>query len=501
MDETGAIGGRPWRNVDWPTRLIPLAVGAMALVAAVFYLQFLPLLLFAIIVAGLSVAMLRWPDIATLLGIALVYSNLAVVAVKFHGAPAVLPALVLGILVWPVAFKVVVQKQPILLGSASPFLLLFMVVQFLGAVLCMDPPKAFGNFISFLLEGACLYFIVTNAVRDRRTAVSVFWTLAACAFVMAIGPLLQQVTGNVESNFGGLAQVDSAFQTSEDAIEGTVQQQRAAGTIGEQNRYAQFMVLLVPITFTLISISSSPGLKALASVATLTALGGFVLAFSRGAAVGLVLAFGVAVWLKLIGRKQVVWAVVGAAFILLLFPQYLVRLSSLVSLTSSLSSNSGGLGQADGAVRGRLTEMGAAAMVFRDHLLIGVGPAMFPSYSQDYGQVIGLRSLAEGRQAHSLILDIAAEHGLFGLVAICGIFAAVIRQLALARAMALQRNDEVGQLLVTAMLLAVMLYIVTAFFLHLSYIRYFWLLIALADAIAYIVLQPWTNESNELVAS
>ena len=131
--------------------------------------------------------------------------------------------------------------------------------------------------------------------------------------------------------------------------------------------------------------------------------------------------------------------------------------------------------------------MVAALLVFRDHLLIGVGPGMFPEYVQAYGQIVSLRPLGDGRQAHSLPLDIAAENGLFGLLVLTALIFVVARGLLVARRQALGRNDVHGAHFATGVLFAGIVYLTTGLFLHLSYIRYFWLLISLAEAASQIV--------------
>ncbi|MGF1578059.1 MAG: O-antigen ligase family protein [Gemmataceae bacterium] len=476
--------------------VLGLGLGLCFVVVGTVYIHRLPIIVGLVVALAVGVVMLRWPNVTTVLALGLLYSNLAVVAVKVHGAPGILPAAVLGMFAWPLFYHIAMRRENVRLLSASPFLLLFVIVQLVGALLARDPIQSCESFVSFLLEGVALYFIITNVVRTRQLAVWSFWSLALCAILMGGAPLLHQIAGNPESNLGGLAQVDSQFKTAEDAVAGIVRQGRAAGTIGEQNRYAQFMILLAPISFALVFLARTTGLFVVAVAATLLALAGFALAFSRGAAVGLGFAFLIGVWLKLIPKNQVKFALIGVALVPLVFPQYLTRLASLGSLASVVGAGSAGMDQADGAIRGRVTEMWGAVLTFRDHPLAGVGPGMFGRYSQEYGQIIGLRSLAEGRQAHSMPLDIAAEHGLIGLFAMVGVFVAVFRSLFQARSMAQEQNDRVGIQLTTGMLLVVVLYLTTGLFLHLSYIRYFWLLIGLADAIGYVVQHEDHNSSQ-----
>ncbi|MGB1707061.1 MAG: hypothetical protein ACPHF4_04455, partial [Rubripirellula sp.] len=56
-------------------------------------------------------AMLKWPDLTTLIGLGVIYSNVSVVLVRFHGLPSVLPAATLGMLAWPFLYRVFVRKE------------------------------------------------------------------------------------------------------------------------------------------------------------------------------------------------------------------------------------------------------------------------------------------------------------------------------------------------------------------------------------------------------
>lgn len=430
-------------------------------------------------------AMLKWPDLTTLIGLGVIYSNVSVVLVRFHGLPSVLPAATLGMLAWPFLYRVFVRKENVLLPPAAPFLLAYIFVQFISAGLSKDPRHSFAGVLSFLLEGVVVYVLVSNIIRTRRLVVACFWALALCAVVMGGVPLLKQVSGSYTSDFGGFAQTGADVGAAEASLLGEVPQQRATGTIGEQNRYGQLMIILVPISLALLPLSSGGKYKLAAVTATFFGLVGFALAFSRGAAVGFVLGVVIAVLLNILPRKQIKWLAYGGLIALMLLPQYLNRLASLAELTT-LAGPMGASGQTDGAIRGRLTEMTGALLAFRDHPLFGVGPEMFSEYSQQYSQVIGLRPLSSGREAHSLPLDILAETGIAGFLVFFGLVIAVLSSLLRSRKRAIKNQDKEGAVLVEGIAFAIILYLTTGLFLHMSYIRYFWLLIGLADAISML---------------
>ncbi len=468
--------------------MTPVVIAALVAIGGVTFFHAIPLVVVALLVLLGGIAFLRWPDVTTLFVIGMVYSNLPVVAVQFHGAPRILAPAVLAMLGWPLLHHLWIRQERILLYPVLPYVLCFLVVQLIGALTAIEPATAFAQFVSFVLEGAVLYFLVTNLIRTQRMLRASFWVLTMCGVLMGGAPLLQRFGGLHDSNLGGLAQANTEIGPDATVEEAAIQTRRATGTIGEQNRYAQFMLVLVPIGLSLAASEPSRRLRIIARVATVFALLGAMLALSRGAAIGCVLAVGVAAFLRLIDRSQMKLIFAATLGMLLLLPHYLTRLASIATVGEAMTQDDSGLGQTDGAVRGRLTEMGAALLIFRDHPLVGVGPGMFGKYVQDYGQIVSLRPLGDGRQAHSLPLDIAAENGLFGLLVLTALFFVVTRGLLVARKQALGGNDNRGAHLVTGILLAVILYLTNGLFLHLSYIRYFWLLVALADAASQIVL-------------
>ena len=474
------------RSAMWPLTGLLTTLSLVLLVCTQTNLILVAVML--CLLAAAAGAMLKWPDLTTVIGLGLIYSNISVVLVRFHGAPSALPIATLGMLAWPFVYRIFIKQERLLLPPATPFLFAYIFVQFISAVLSTNPRHSLPGVLSFLLEGVVIYVLVSNLIRTRRIAVACFWAFALCAIVMGGVPLLKQATGNYASDFGGFAQAGGALGKTDANLLGEIPQQRATGTIGEQNRYGQFMIILVPISLALVPISSDVKHKGLAIAATFFGLAGFALAFSRGAAVGLILAVVIAMALKLLPRKQIKWLAFGGLIVLLLLPQYLNRLASLTEL-STLASPMGASGQTDGAIRGRLTEMAGAVLAFRDHPLLGVGPDMFSQYSQRYGQVIGLRSLGNGREAHSLPLDILAETGITGFLVFSGLVITVLSALLRSRRRAIECKDSVSAALTEGIAVALLLYLTTGLFLHMSYIRYFWLLLGLADGISMLAGQ------------
>ena len=252
------------------------------------------------------------------------------------------------------------------------------------------------------------------------------------------------------------------------------------GSIGEQNRYAQNMLMLVPLGLFQLWIYRSTRARIFAILLTGLIVIGGALAFSRGAAVGFVIMILIFVFLRYIKFYQFLLLVLGAVLILWMFPQYTVRLQSLTVLSDAASSDGNvSLAGADGAIRGRATDILAALLIFRDHPLIGVGPDMVRYYTQDYSRDIGFRYLTNNPQAHSLFPGIAAESGILGLICFLLILFIPLRDLVRARNQWKVSHPD-WSYLATAFFQVLISYIVTGLFLHMAFMRFFYLMIALA---------------------
>jgi O-antigen ligase len=264
---------------------------------------------------------------------------------------------------------------------------------------------------------------------------------------------------------------------------------RALGPIGDPNRFAQVLLFALPLAAFRIRDEKRRNGRLLAIVCSAAILGGVFCTYSRGAYVALALLVGVALLLGYLRWRHVLLAgVAGLACAFILAPGTLVRLQKLESIPSLLTDRQ--YTNTDGAVRGRLTEMLAAYHVFLDHPLVGVGPAHFsPYYSVAYmgDPDITFRQLAEPRRAHNLYLEMGAETGILGVSLFLGAIAVLLVQLEGRRRRWADVRPELEHY-AAAFLLAILSYLGTAVFLHLSFQRYLGLLLGLAGACVQALL-------------
>ncbi|MEE9395932.1 MAG: O-antigen ligase family protein, partial [Methylococcales bacterium] len=149
------------------------------------------------------------------------------------------------------------------------------------------------------------------------------------------------------------------------------------------------------------------------------------------------------------------------------------------------------------AITGRTTEMLAALHVFLDHPILGVGPGQYNKfYSVKYqtNPDIAFRYLNYPRRAHSIYTEIPAELGILGFIVFMAIGFVNLHQLWLIRVQTLHYYPEIANLS-SAFLMGIAAYFMTAIFLHFSYQRYYWLLLAISGAAIQIFKKELDNNT------
>ncbi|HEX5467202.1 MAG TPA: O-antigen ligase family protein [Candidatus Limnocylindrales bacterium] len=437
-------------------------------------------------VALAAIVMVRRPDTATFLVMAILYSNAAAIAVQFHGLPYLFGASFSLLLVVPVAYYLIARRETVTVTSALPWVVVYLLVNVVSALFSAYKVLAFDDLFTFFVEGFVLYVFVTNAVRDMATLRTVIWVLLLVGG--AIGALsgFQEATHSFNNEFGGFAQISNAvIGTGQSTLVGEETQPRLSGPIGEKNRYAQIMIVLLPLGLFRMWGERRMSLKVLAGSCTMFIALGAAFTFSRGGAVGVAMLIGLMAVLRYISWRQIAVFLLAMIIVLVAVPTYAQRLTTLVELSDSADVT--GTGQAiDGSFRERAVAQIAAFLVFVDHPIMGVGPGLFGQYYQEYA---GTFAVAENldREAHNLYLGIAADTGILGLGAFMLVLGTTLRDLVRGRRRWLGRRPDLADT-ATAFSLALISYMTTGVFLHMAYPRYFWVLAALAGVAAHLAM-------------
>ena len=87
---------------------------------------------------------------------------------------------------------------------------------------------------------------------------------------------------------------------------------------------------------------------------------------------------------------------------------------------------------------------------------------------------------------HNLYLETLAETGVTGMACLLAIFFVIMHELWKERRLWMQSNPEIASW-ATAFFLCLCAYAISAVFAHLSYQRYFWVLVALSSAAVRII--------------
>lgn len=443
-----------------------------------------PIWLGLVVLPVVLVAGYMKPHLATFACVFLIYSNLPVVAAQFHGLPYSAVAMTPAMLLLPLGYFLWVRGEGVVFPWEGMLVVGMVVVQSFGVMFSRAPDESFTDLVRSIFEGLGLFFLVINAIRTPEILRGSLWAILATGAFMGAVTGHQYFTNNYQSNYGGLAQADQLGFSEVNERGVSIVRARSAGPIGEKNRYAQNMLMLLPIGVCLALTERKQWLKYVAWLATGLTVIGWAVTFSRGSVVGLVGAIVVAVFLGYLRPRVLGVMGITAVLFVAVMPAYRERITSLMAASQLISSSRAG-DEVDGSLRSRATIMMAAANVIAENPILGVGQGMFPSYAREYGKKSGYSVLQGNWEAHNLYLGIGADSGLLGLGCFLGAIGVVIVRLHRIRRQVLDTNPTIA-LTATALVFTLLIYLMSGMFLHYSYIRYFWLLFAFASAAATI---------------
>jgi O-antigen ligase len=439
----------------------------------------------AVLLGGLALMLVK-PEHATLIVLFVIYANLTVALVRFHEIPDLIAGsffLLLGI---PLTKYVVLEKQRIITNRTFFLMIAYFFVLLTSAFFSGAAGESSVRIVRYLLEGVMLYLLFLNTIRTREMLRKAIWTLILAGAFMGSISLYQELTRTYDNPLGGLAQIQrSQIGTGQMAFGGKqITRGRMAGPIGETNRYAQVLVVLLPLAFFRSLTEPSRALRRLALVACVPILCGILLTYSRGAAVALMVVMVIMLIRGDLKPKYLLLGLGGIVVVALVAaPHYAHRMYTTAYGMWAVAS--GDVGRADSSIRGRTTEQLATLKVFLDHPILGVGPGQTRLYMREYAESIGFKKIEKTRRSHNMYLEELANTGIIGFVAFMAIVLVTMRQLGRARRRWAQADPEIART-ATAFWLSILAYLVTAVFLQLSYQRYYWLLLALAGAAVHI---------------
>jgi hypothetical protein len=505
------------RSASLPVNRPPVqAIAAMAAAGmAIFALSVLVTRVGTVVaVAGFSAmaivfALCLLPRAAAFVAVLILYTNFGVV---FFGTP--LYQAVAGssaaLLALPVADRLLIRNQAPRFDRVFGLMVLFLIVLLLSAFGAEDMPLAISEIVQYVTEGLLIYLLIINVVRSSRDLHNIMTAAILACAVLSMMTIYQAATHQYQYQFGGLAKRVEAIQETERRTrareqvvveeevapiaapeeDGIALIDRASGPIGDPNRFAQILLVVLPwaLYFSRHAQTALARLAAVASAALI--LTGVALTYSRGAFITMaVLVLCLLLWRYIKPVRLALAVLVLVAIVAAIAPGVLSRVASIGGV--GLLAQEDAHVEPDGAIRGRATEMLAALAVFIDHPFIGVGPGQYvPFYSERYQLLdeLSFRHLPRPREAHNLYVSIGAETGAAGLLVFLGIIVTLFMGLGWARRFWLLRSRRRADLAV-AFLLSLVSYLGTGMFLHLSFERYLWFLVGVTSAAVWVLRQ------------
>ena len=501
-----------------------------------------------VLVLGLFALVVRWPELGTLTVLFVLYSNIAVLGMKTHtilrttvqtsqmtistagqnSRVAVVMAGLCLILCVPLVHHFLIRKEKLTFDWGFYLTLGYFAVFLTSSFFARDKKIITSEIIDFLLEGVAIYFLVVNVVREYSTLRRAIWALLLAGSFMGGLSIFQRVTHTQNNNYGGLAMLgaelnfnpvgrESLHSWSDESNfhpEGATSltpgaQFRSAGPIGEPNRYAQVLVVLLPLAAFRFRRERSRALRCLALASGALICGGMMLTFSRGAMLTAVVICGLLVYVGFIRPLQMIAAALAlSVLVLALDPQAALRFASLGAVKTLLAHSTAGYkeptegqrGVPDTSVVRRYVINVAAWHVFLDHPLLGVGPGHFSEYySMPYGNRVGLIEQLKKYRGHNLYFETLAETGILGLASFLAIIFVIMGALWKAWRTLQQKGSEFADPAI-AFFLCLVAYLISAIFAHLSYQRFFWLLMALCSSTIHILRRLEQKTACELSA-
>jgi len=250
-------------------------------------------------------------------------------------------------------------------------------------------------------------------------------------------------------------------------------QMRLGYIAGDSNYFATCSLLAIPIGFCFARRENAPIERALCIVSTIVILVAFTLASSRGGLVGLCLEIGYMILRT--GKSRRIAILLG----MLLLPALLF--SPVSPLGRMLHPEYGD----ELATQIRRDFWRVGFMLIREHPLTGIGLGNFTAYSFSASPGAAVRH----GMACNTFLEIAAELGVPGFLAYCGLSGAALWSAEKLRSEGKKRKDVLRFYSGEAMQVGLLGFLGAAMFVSAEYQKPFWVIVALAAASPSLLTQ------------
>jgi O-antigen ligase len=337
--------------------------------------------------------------------------------------------------------------------------LLFSLTALLSIPLAINRPIAWQEFSGTFIRCVVIFIVIINVVRTQSRLRGLMFLALAAAMWLSVEAINDYRMGLMK-------------------VEGYRASGRGTGIFGNTNDMALHLVTILPISVALLFGSKGVGRRVFYGACSALMMGAIMLSYSRGAFLGLVVIF-IFFTIKLGGRHrmEILLGVLGVAVIVVLLAPsgYGGRLLSIFD--SSLDPG--------GSADARRGELFRSLYVALRHPLLGIGMGNYqPEMSY------------KGLVTHNSYTQVAAELGLSALICYLMFIISPLRKLGqIARETFSSRRSSSFYYLAVGLQASVIAYMVSSFFLSVSFNWYIFYLIAYAVCLRRL----YESETGKLV--
>jgi hypothetical protein len=431
------------------------------------------------------------PDLATLAVMFVMYSNAAAVAVRSHEGLAPLAVGFFLLLCLPLFNFVVFRREGMRTDAILRWMMLYFVIMAISTIFSRTPSDSTKTIVEYVFQGIVVYFLIINTVRSPVLLRKILWIMVLTGATFGALSWFQDFTETYQNPYGGFAVTEvvgpngevirSEIDTGEEKRGQDVSRGRASGPIKDPNFYGQILVTVLPFALVFAFTDPSRRMRLLAATACVLIMAGIVLSFSRGAAIAVIVVGASLFFLHYFKLRYALLFAAGIVLIIAANPAYRYRLGTLSGLGSSQ------MRATEPSMKERSRLLRAGVEVFFEHPLLGVGAGQSPNYIQSTGAT-GFSAGARGIPLHNTYLQQLVETGVLGFFCFMTMAFLILRNLLRVSRYWIGKRPEYAHL-ATALFLSVVAYMTTNLFLHLAFIRYYWLFLGLSGA-AVLALQP-----------
>lgn len=308
-----------------------------------------------------------------------------------------------------------------------------------------------------------LYFVDT-AERLRH----VVYVLVIVATLVSLQSIIQRAGGATNISEEWVAEAGAVLDVGEEA---TGEFLRTSGTFSHPAWLGLFLTLTIPLALYIAWTAPSRALSLAALASVPVQILGVFSTYSRMAYIGVALGIGLFTLRRRGGPAMIVVLILAAIVSFPLLPEDVrLRMESILDYQASSSSLT------------RIGQQIAGIDMFRRNPLLGVGPGNYEHEVHRYANRIPEVYNVQAIGAHNMYVEIAAELGVPGLLACALLLGIAWRDARRLRVAALRRGDRHDALLFECLGVALIVFIVSAMFVHAQYRKEWWLLAALIGA-------------------